>query len=1206
MQTARFGLCRNHSHSTDSSARKQRQKLEAISPSHDTRDLTILFTDLVGFTALRTNVGEQSGLEILGAHQTIVRSLLAGYPDAQEIKTMGDAFLLAFARPSDGVAFCLRLLAAQRVARSANVPDLPGLRIGIHSGEVAILEGTDGVGEVDIFGLQVDVTKRVQDLATGNQILMTAFVFDNARTRIRSQELNGVGDIRWERHGYHRLKGLDNPIEICEVGEIEHGPFTAPAGATHVDRVESDNIEGWRPGLGVGVPATNWLLENRLGVGGFGEVWLAHDRTHTARRTVFKFCTRRSKVKSLQRELSVFNALTEDSGRTPPGIVEVRGTHDTEAPYYIELEYLAGGDLRRWIETHGRTATLRTKLSLASQMARSIALVHRSSFVHRDVKPSNFLLEQTEDPARTPALKLSDFGIGQAVIEDLIEEARATMALHSATLSRAAGTYLYIAPELVRPSSTEPSSGEVRAHIQKRAQPSADVYGLGVALYQLFAGSIDAIPGPGLRAVEDPVLREDITVCLDENPDQRPTAEELTDRLARYDERLKVTIEEERSRLEQERQQAMALAAALEAKRKAGHRTLIAVSMALVVAIILGALSMTQRQAAVSARDEALKATAQAESARNEALMATARAESARNDAEALVDFMLTDLNEKLEPIARLEILGSVANRVLSYYDKIYAENQSANAVRNRIHALVNVGNFLLNFSDRDKAVSRIEEAVHIASQRLEQEPDNPMWIEALADALEAKGGTFVYRHDVIITLERAVDLRKRLAELNPDDTTLKNDLVNTRRRLTYELRETGQREKALEVANEALAIAEDLYQRDPKNAKWLNSLSIMKSYVATLLPPEERAVLAGEALSLSQKLVELEPYDVNYRSSLGWRHFFFCEYVEGPDTLEHARTAVDIFRELKEQDPLNLTWQSAYVTTANKYGEVLNEAGYYESAAAALSDALSGSVRIAELHPEMVGNLFHIDEGLKHLTTALHQLGRHEEEMEVVSQNIKLFENGVANEFSFDVVWWLSNAYWRLQKAFCCLGEDEKAEKYYLASVDTFERLIEMAPERTDLFPYLATRQIQMVEYLLSIDKREEASKVLQALSETQARMGDYTGEDPVQINSYTWGIVEMGRAQRGLGDEEGAHESWKQAVKIIEPVTQVADPVTVNVNILDTHAQALLLLGRVEEARPMVDMLLERGWNNSEFLALCRQHGLLPASASPGDATQ
>jgi hypothetical protein len=59
------------------------------------------------------------------------------------------------------------------------------------------------------------------------------------------------------------------------------------------------------------------------------------------------------------------------------------------------------------------------------------------------------------------------------------------------------------------------------------------------------------------------------------------------------------------------------------------------------------------------------------------------------------------------------------------------------------------------------------------------------------------------------------------------------------------------------------------------------------------------------------------------------------------------------------------------------------------------------------------------------------------------------------------------------------------------------------------------------------------------------------------------------------------------------------LARPLTASsqsVRFLDTHAQALLHLGRVEEARPVVEKLLATGWRNPELIVLCRDHGFGP----------
>ncbi len=492
----------------------------------------MVFTDLVDSTALRSRLGESQAEALDQQHRATVRETLRAGSEGQEVSTAGDGFLLAFNQPSEAVRFALDVQARMRsVSAEAGTSLL--MRIGIHWGEVTVDIAPESDRIVDLTGLQVDLASRVMGLALGGQILMTRGIFDNARAELRGRDPGGLNPLRWCSHGPYILKGFDEPIAICEVGEEGVAPFSPPQGGEKAQRFGAEEeVDGWRPAVDVRLPNTNWVLEEKLGAGGFGEVWLAHDVLLPARRTVFKFCTRRNKVASLRRELAAFNRLAERSGRTPPGIVEVRSAHDTEPPYYIELEHISGGDLRGWINSTGRDVPFRIRLDVAYQMVRAVAAVHDAGLVHRDIKPSNFLVEVSDEIGMAPQLHLTDFGLGQDVLDEQLTQAQATQAgVHTATLSEAAGTFMYIAPELLRSTSSP-------GHLAKRAAPSSDMYSLGVTLYQLFAGDSDAVPGPALRALADPILRADIAGCLDEVPQSRPSAANLLDGLGRHAERL--------------------------------------------------------------------------------------------------------------------------------------------------------------------------------------------------------------------------------------------------------------------------------------------------------------------------------------------------------------------------------------------------------------------------------------------------------------------------------------------------------------------------------------------------------------------------------------------------------------------------------------------------------------------------------------------
>ncbi|QMU76911.1 protein kinase [Streptacidiphilus sp. PB12-B1b] len=152
-----------------------------------------------------------------------------------------------------------------------------------------------------------------------------------------------------------------------------------------------------------------------------------------------------------------------------PGLVEVFDFGHTAQGPYLALELLPGPPLGVLLRSGPRSLaeTLRTGLDLA----RTLEYVHSQGVVHRDVKPSNILLDQDGRP------RLADFGISRAV--DTAGSTRTGMIM---------GTAAYLAPEQVH---------------GRGAGPEADVYALALVLIECLTGERE-YPGP---AAESAVAR---------------------------------------------------------------------------------------------------------------------------------------------------------------------------------------------------------------------------------------------------------------------------------------------------------------------------------------------------------------------------------------------------------------------------------------------------------------------------------------------------------------------------------------------------------------------------------------------------------------------------------------------------------------------------------------------------------------------------
>jgi sigma-B regulation protein RsbU (phosphoserine phosphatase) len=117
-------------------------------------------------------------------------------------------------------------------------------RIGIHVGEVVIREQDGSPNPKGLSGVQVDTCARVMNLAQGGQILLTRSAFDSARQMLKGENLSGVGPLLWLNHGSYLLKGIEAPLEVCEVGEVGIAPLQAPAGSEKAQRQATPVISG--------------------------------------------------------------------------------------------------------------------------------------------------------------------------------------------------------------------------------------------------------------------------------------------------------------------------------------------------------------------------------------------------------------------------------------------------------------------------------------------------------------------------------------------------------------------------------------------------------------------------------------------------------------------------------------------------------------------------------------------------------------------------------------------------------------------------------------------------------------------------------------------------------------------------------------------------------------------------------------------------
>ncbi|OJW14401.1 MAG: hypothetical protein BGO49_28760 [Planctomycetales bacterium 71-10] len=272
-------------------------------------------------------------------------------------------------------------------------------------------------------------------------------------------------------------------------------------------------------------PIGRFIIEERLGSGGFGIVFRAFDPT-IGRRVALKI----PKADALADPDVRRRFLREAHSAAQldhPNLVPVFEVGEAGRVCYIASAYCEGPTLRRWLQEAGAPADPRSAARLALALAGAIEHMHARGLLHCDLKPENVLLELSPEGEPTP--RVTDFGLARL----------ADAPVGESTAARAWGTPPYMAPEQI----------EMR---REAIGPATDVYALGAILYELLTGrpphrggtiwelmlAVASEPPAEPRRLRRDVPRDLDAIamrCLEKRPDRRyPDATALAEDLTRY------------------------------------------------------------------------------------------------------------------------------------------------------------------------------------------------------------------------------------------------------------------------------------------------------------------------------------------------------------------------------------------------------------------------------------------------------------------------------------------------------------------------------------------------------------------------------------------------------------------------------------------------------------------------------------------------
>jgi hypothetical protein len=435
----------------------------------------------------------------------------------------------------------------------------------------------------------------------------------------------------------------------------------------------------WREGQRIGA----FKLVRRLGKGGMGQVWLAHQLQPLIRDVALKVMLpeRRSaraeaffEVERQALALLSHRAVAQiyDAGRLPDGAL------------YFAMEYVPGRPLDEFLRL--RPQPLPSLVRLFIDLCGGIQHAHQRGLIHRDLKPQNVLVQDTE---AGPLPRIIDFGIALGSSGDGITPMQP---------SQVAGTPAYMAPE-----QREPAPAGIDAR--------CDIYALGLMLAECLrqqAGlSLDS------RAPDSTALRSSFIRSMKTPVPPEGDAQQL--RRVPFELRaiaLKAMAEDRDQRY------ASAASMAEDLQRWLQREPVLAVAggrsyvlrcflrrnaLATAAASFIGLALIGGTGLALYGLEEARAGRAQAEAAQ-------ALAEQRRAEAEQLIQYMLGDLADKLRPLGRLDLLDSIGAEALKYLGEADTRGDAASHLA-RARALRTLGEVAATRQQFERARLPLERA---------------------------------------------------------------------------------------------------------------------------------------------------------------------------------------------------------------------------------------------------------------------------------------------------------------------------------------------------------------------------------------------------------------------------------------------------------------------------------------------------------------
>jgi tetratricopeptide (TPR) repeat protein len=588
-----------------------------------------------------------------------------------------------------------------------------------------------------------------------------------------------------------------------------------------------------------------------------------------------------------------------------PNIINIHEVGEWEGQHYFSMDLIVGQSLD--VMTRPGPLSAARAAAIMREVAGAVQHAHEHGILHRDLKPSNVIVDAAGHA------HVTDFGLSRTMSPG----ASVTQAGHTL------GTPSFMAPE------------QVKGDTQSIAVET-DVYGLGALLYQLLTGR-PPFTGENVADVLRKVVETEALAPRLLNPDVPRDLETIC---------LKCLAKEPQNRYRSVQLLGDDLTFFLGGKpiraRPVGipgrvvrwsKRNPLIASLGGMVAVLVLALALGSTFVAIRFDlDRQREAELAAESAKR------------LQNGEKLIEFMLGDLSDKLEPLGHLDILDTTLSKVDKFYSQMPAGDLTPESERNRANLLFQYADIRSIQGHLDESIIDFRKAIAAYEALVARYPRNLQWQYELSRVRNDLGVSYAQKHDYSTAYEifsTCLKERQALSRKEPDNMpwlasvgAMANNLAVVCRHLNRQS-EAGQMAKICEGSYRKWVAAE------PKNATARERLAITLGTAGQYFEDsgdfEKAATYYAEKNGMLESLIHDDPLNPSYQEDLAVgltlvgdlearrSHFDISDraYAQG----------IDILNVLVARDPTNREWQGTLMNLVEGRGRELRASGHPEAA---------------------------------------------------------------------------------------------------------------------------------------------------------------------------------------------------------------------------------------------------------------------------------